>query len=356
MNLLDTATNHPWTPDQFESDPNESSTDAIVFVHGWRMSPDSAGNFAETMYKRLWQRGFNGRFVAFHWDTWWYDAAGWVPFGPGDAIDAYLAHYNDSEHIAWYAGAGLKDCVDHLSFQKKHIIAHSMGNIVAGSALRDGLQIDNYALLNAAVPAACYDEDEGRIRQTVQAVHDAGPFHFTMWDSPSPDSDFDLITRDLAYRGTLKNAAGTLVNFFLPEDYATSFAWEINNDQTKPPSSDTFFDKKFEYNPAGSPGEKLYKFHDDPFTGFLVFDYTITNKFEAMAFACRTWGKAAGAWGATRGSISNSLNLSDPAFDLPGEESGFGDEHSAEFDFRIQQLGHFYDALLDELEVQRNHP
>ncbi len=49
-----------------------------------------------------------------------------------------------------------------------------MGNIVAGSALRDGLQVDNYALLNAAVPAACYDEDEGRIRQTVQAVRTLG--------------------------------------------------------------------------------------------------------------------------------------------------------------------------------------
>ncbi len=41
------------------------------------------------------------------------------PFGVGDAIDAYLAHYNDSEHIAWYAGAGLKDCIDHPSVPKE---------------------------------------------------------------------------------------------------------------------------------------------------------------------------------------------------------------------------------------------
>ncbi len=129
----------------------------------------------------------------------------------------------------------------------------------------------------------------------------------------------------------------------------------MNNDQTKPPYSEARFDTNFEYNPFGQSGEKLYKFYFAP-SGDLVFEYTITDKFEAMAFACRTWGKAAGAWGATRGSISNSLNLSDPAFDLPGEESGFGDEHSAEFDFRIQQLGLFYDALVDELEVQRNHP
>jgi len=226
-----------------------------------------------------------------------------------------------------------------------------MGNIVAGSALRDGLQIDNYALLNAAVPAACYDEDGGRIRQTVQAVHDAGPFHFTMWDSASPDNDSDLITRDLAYRGTLKNAAATLVNFFLPADYATSFAWEINNDQTKPPSSDTIFDKNFEYNPAGSSGAKLYKFHDDPFTGFLVIDYTITNKFEAMAFACRTWGKAVGAWGTTEGVIhpGNKVDLSDPL--VGGGDKGFDQEHSAEFDRRIQVLKPFYDRLLQTLDV-----
>jgi len=75
-----------------------------------------------------------------------------------------------------------------------------------------------------------------------------------------------------------------------------------------------------------------------------------------MAFACRTWGKAVGAWGATEGAIDlgNKIDLSDPL--VGGGSKGFDKEHSAEFDRAIQMLKPFYNALLDELEVERNHP
>jgi alpha-tubulin suppressor-like RCC1 family protein len=62
---FDSATAHPWETVTFDPDPNEENV-AIVFVHGWRMSPESAGNYAETMFKRVWHRGFKGRFAAFH--------------------------------------------------------------------------------------------------------------------------------------------------------------------------------------------------------------------------------------------------------------------------------------------------
>jgi hypothetical protein len=165
---------HPWAADEFEAPPNEPKDDAIIFVHGWRMNPEGAGNFAETMFKRLWQRGFKGRFVAFHWDTWWYDAWQWLP--QHDTIGAALAHYNDSELTAWQTGNTLKSKVDSLPFKNKNLIAHSMGNIVVSEALRQGMSIKNYAMLNAAVPASCYDEDETRIRQAPKA----GPAGITL--------------------------------------------------------------------------------------------------------------------------------------------------------------------------------
>ena len=43
-------------------------------------------------------------------------------------------------------------------------MAHSMGNIVVGSALREKAVINNYALMNAAIPAECYD-DRSDLRQ-----------------------------------------------------------------------------------------------------------------------------------------------------------------------------------------------
>ena len=58
----------------WETDPNGKAYDEgmplswqetkqyIVFVHGWNMSYEGSQNFAETMFKRLWQRGYKGRF------------------------------------------------------------------------------------------------------------------------------------------------------------------------------------------------------------------------------------------------------------------------------------------------------
>ena len=68
-----------WGPVAFESDPSEQPN-AIVFVHGWQMAPETASNFAETFYKRLWHRGLKGRFAAFRWDTDWSDKYGWLPY------------------------------------------------------------------------------------------------------------------------------------------------------------------------------------------------------------------------------------------------------------------------------------
>ena len=245
-----------WGPTPFENDPSEEAN-AIVFVHGWRMSPEGASNFAETFYKRLWHRGFKGRFGAFRWDTYWSNEFGWLPYA-GEAIDSYLAKCNESEHNAWLAGSSLASFINSLPVDySKNIAAHSMGNIVVGSALLAGVSIQNYALMQAAVPAACYDEDEGRIRQTSEYNH----LIFTMWDELTPDNDEDPAVRAVAYRGQLKNVGGNLVNFFLPEDYATSFAWEINNDQTKPPNGPLA--ANFRYNRNDVAGTKLYKYQCD---------------------------------------------------------------------------------------------
>jgi hypothetical protein len=39
---------------------------------------------------------------------------------------------------------------------------------------------------------------------------------------------------------------------------------------------------------------------------------------------------------------------------LPGESSGFGDEHSAQFNARIQSLKAFYNDVLDSFGLDAN--
>ncbi len=350
---IDAAPEHRWIPVHFEPDPREDKDNLVVFVHGWRMSPDGAGNYAETMFKRFWHRGFHGRFAAYHWDTDWFEAgSNWLPYG-GQTVDAFLSHYNDSEHTAWNSAGLLVNYVNNAHFSNNAVIAHSMGNVVVGEALREGMHVDNYAMLQAAVPASCYDEDEIRIRQTVPYDQNAGLLHFTMWDSPTPDGDTDGKTRRMAYRGALKSIGNStnVINFYLANDFATSFAWEINNDQTKPPlrlgdgtgNTNAPLDTAFEYNPVASSGHKLWKFT----LSSLIVSYYLTDETEARPYACRSWGKAVGAWGQTRGVITNNraISLSSGAFD-------FRDDHNAEFKKSIVELTDFTNALLDELGIE----
>ena len=79
-----------------------------------------------------------------------------------------------------------------------------------------------------------------------------------------------------------------------------------------------------------------------------------------MAFAASSWGKAVGAEPRTEGAIAaaGGVNLGSSTFQLPGEpqNSGFGTQHSGQFNAAIQSLKPFYDRLLDELNVRRNNP
>jgi hypothetical protein len=57
----------------------------------------------------------------------------------------------------------------------------------------------------------------------------------------------------------------------------------------------------------------------------------------------------------TSKTIQTSVDLADTIYEIPGEDlPGFGDEHSGQFNGRIQNLKNFYDRLLDEFRVSRN--
>jgi hypothetical protein len=136
-------------------DPLETKQIA-VFVHGWRMPEWESENFAETMFKRMYWQGFQGRFAALRWPTRSADTDPWFN----------LATYNRSEHIAFESGTGTAAYLNNLRGRFTNytisVCAHSMGNIVMMQALKElaaanQAPVDNYVLMQAAVPAHCYD-------------------------------------------------------------------------------------------------------------------------------------------------------------------------------------------------------
>ena len=335
--------------DVFAGAPPDETEQTVVSVHGWNMSPKGSRNYAETMFKRLWHRGFKGRFAYFRWNTYWITATDVI----GTLTTQYFANYNNSEYIAWTQGApALKSFVENLPYDSKNIAAHSMGNIVVGEAMRLGMRINNYALMQPAVPAACYD-DRDLLKQTSTYQHSFLGINVTMWDEASPDDDPDAATRNMSYRGMLTDIGqnGNLILFYLPNDSATSNAWELNNDLTKPSGT---LSGQFRYDRNAPTGQKLYRDF-----GGGVREYTWASRRESSTFACRTWGKAAGAELRTQGAIglANRVDLSAPTFALPGEtEPGFGDEHSGQFTAQIQVLKPFYDELINRLQIGPANP
>ncbi len=298
----------------YEPDP-AGAQKYFIYVHGWRWSPHKSMNRSETVFKRMWHLGYDGRFVAFRWPTFYG--------GPDDGDDwiAGLSTYNDSEYRAWKSGKSLRMFVNQLPPQfERSVVAHSMGNIVAGSALRDGMSVLNYIMLNAAVPAICYDER---------------PVLHQPWGYTTPNDDPDVGTQGLSYAGKLKTLNTNVVNFYLPNDSATTTAWEVNNDLFKPQNQIVASCLRgYTYSRNSAVGAKLY-------VDFCVSPLRyLIDEDEVMAFACQSLTKTVGADGRAQGPIGTSIDM-----DL---NFGFADEHGAQWDRGYQQTRTFYQRLMIE--------
>jgi hypothetical protein len=281
----------------------------VVCVHGWNVTYDEARTyFAETTFKRLWQRGYKGRLAALYWPT---------------LVGNFT--FNESEYRAWFYGEALKQYVNSLpSNYSKELVAHSLGNAVAGSAVRKGMNVDNYAMVDAAVPASCYD-DNPALEQGY---------------GNSPDDDTDPLTLNFAYKNKLIPTSANLINFYLGSDDALKL-WRDNNSLFKP---QVFYeaadgDHAYKYYPGNPSGEKL-------FLTFVLSPTRILQRMEeSLAYAAKSSTNAVGADGNTGGSVPVSVNLA---------SFGYEHEHSAFWSFSLQKMATAYDSLMDNLQVEHN--
>ena len=277
--------------------------ETIVFVHGWNQPYENSIAFAETGFKRLWHRGFTGRYAMFRWPTF---------------VGNFT--YNDSDYRAWKSGQPLKQFVESLP-GTKNIMAHSMGNIVTGSALKQGLSVSSYALINAAVPAACYDSNTS----------------LNQWSYTTPDTEANL-----GFRGYLENIGGNLINFYVPNDFEL-WAWTQNNSLFKPqrfnPSAPVGLTGYY-YDPAEIAGKRLG-------ISFLTrIGRFVNTPHESMAYVAQSQTRAVGAEGNTSGSIDMSINLA-TTYNYADDA-----EHSGPWNYPIQEIYEFYRDLLASFGIE----
>jgi hypothetical protein len=314
-------------------DEDKEDKSYIICVHGWRKTYHGARSDEITIFKRLWHRGFKGRYAGFYWPTL-----------TGGEIEA---KYNHSEYRAWKCGNAFKSYVESTlpSGYRKCVIAHSLGNIVVGSALKNGLRFDRYAMLNAAIPAQCFDAGAGlRQAAAVQSLPTGlwWPFNvanYNAWAGGDLGDDPLPGLSSLSYRNRVGPASvgqTRIINFYLPDDEALS-AWEANQwsagdgvpgiDSKPIDGYDYQIGVKLHYDPIG-PGDRA-----------------VTDPHEAMAMVNQSMTKPAGNESRTAGSVKTGV-------DLNAVGMAFDKEHEAAFKWLYCKTWKFYARLLEEMNYQ----
>jgi len=310
----------------------------IVFIHGINNTEWEARNTAETMFKRLYWSGYQGRFTAFRWPS---------PLLPDCSLSTGLfrgsvLNYNKGEYIAFKSANALKnylqDSTNRLPDYAINVYGHSMGGIVASEALRLGAPFNNCILSQAAVPAHCYDVNAPFVQKFLDAEQ-------------TPNKATPFTAAQGGYHGYFTNITGNIVNFYNEEDFALVLGtcpgfgetnWEKNHVSQKPESflfSSTFYG----YNTNTAESSVSVIFNN------MATVRTLTDSYEKKAMVARTRSKAVGAKDSLGGVIAESVNLQSSSLGTFGNSRP---EHSAQFNRNIQSVIGYYQAIRLQIQPQ----
>jgi len=181
--------------------PATTNTPYILLVHGYNMAIWEKDTYAQTAFKRLYWQGYQGRFGAFNWPT-----------------AANPAYFGTSELQAWNSAQGLLNKLEDLNAiypGKVYLAAHSLGNVVAGEALRltgNSQVVNTYIAMQGAVAAHAYDPST--------AAYNLGSYY-----DGAPDCYAHYWTNGAPCLFNASVGAGAYVNFFNLNDWALTNAW-----------------------------------------------------------------------------------------------------------------------------------
>jgi hypothetical protein len=231
-----------------------------------------------------------------------------------DMPNENLTIFNSGEYRSWKGGASLKQYMETLRSEMGNgaiisMAAHSLGNACAGEALRQGMRLDRYVAMEAAVSLSCYypeTSDLEALNITTHALVDA--------DEGNPTPRF---ASQLGYQGYLSDIDDSLsappINYYSEDDFwlmtgRMSFLlpvnWMFNAEMSKPTARFTvglggglgvrvYADRYYEYEPllpGGSP--RRPGFRKGPF-----YQRWVEDQHESMAFVSRSLTRPIGGGG-----------------------------------------------------------
>jgi hypothetical protein len=333
-------------PFQYTYDPaTDTNTSYILYVHGWNMKPWEKDRFAESAFKRLYWQGYQGRFGVFRWPTGNGFSGELAITGNNPLTDPH--NYDNSEFTAWKSAAGLLNKLASLNAQYPghvYMLAHSMGNVVAGEALRlagTNQILNTYVAGQGAIPAHVYDSTVSNLIDFTHA-NSSIPGFFTR-SSYGPDTP-NIYTNWLTGNSA---AVGRRINSYNQNDYALSPDNWCFDQELKPDGALTW-----QYHYQGTINDSLAQaqtnFYKTVFNGDLPTFFNlsfVSQRYEVMAYAAESRSGALGTTPIT--TMDGSLNLTTV---WPTDASGrsYRDHfwHSAEFRGDCWQEWNYWQIVL----------
>jgi len=207
-----------------------------------------------------------------------------------DGIDIF----NASEYRSWTAGSTLKQYIDWLrnglgSDWIFGLAAHSLGNPCACSALRQGMVVDNYVMLEAALSTSCLHAPVIPGRPDPLAGH----FHKTL---ARPDgSEIGRTTPydfyDLGYRGYLQNikqgVKGKITNYHNENDFWLATGTARHNFPRLDDLNVDWITNQVKYKPNGAKNYGFSQIYGIG-TGGSVLGRPVVTAHESMSFISRS--------------------------------------------------------------------
>lgn len=313
------------TPRYIHGAPTDANTAYILLVHGWNMERYEKDRFAERAFKRLYWQGYQGRFGFFRWPTG-YGFSGWK------SVITDPDNFDNSEFNAWRSGRGLLTLLTNLNAEypgNVYLMAHSMGNVVAGEALRGAGSkqlVNTYVAMQAAVPSHAYDPTA-----TVRTI----PFP---WDSGTSNRYAIYWQNGMPCYFNGSAGAGTYVNYFNTNDFALS-KWQIDQNLK--------VDMKYTWD-SGSGGIERYYYAEGPFN--YPQRYFPQDTFELFSYCIEARCYALGAQRNIGGVFQTGSHV-----ELDTSPYAYGPQHlyhSLEFRADGPRNILFWDAMLKTLELK----
>ena len=303
----------------------DTNTPYILHVHGWNMQTWEKDRFAETAYKRLYWQGYQGRFGSFRWPTRsGFDTVSWQnPLSTPN-------HFDRSEFNAWQSGVGLRHLLTRLNNAHPghvYLTAHSMGNIVAGEALRlagTNQLVNTYVAMQAAVAAHAYDPNA--TPRTIPVLADDG----------TPNRFAEYYTNGAPAYFANSAGAGNFINFYNPQDYAfAATRWQLDQD-LKPAGTINYAWDGYEFSWGHGEDRQVLNFPEDTYQIFAFCD-------EARCYALGAQANVGG-----RFSYSEEIDLDD-SYDFGSAHKG----HSAQFRSTNMRRSLFWNDMLEKMRLKQ---